>query len=180
VSHPDWVLLGSRDISDHRIFRIRHDRYRLEPAGEKDFVVLEAADWVNIVPLTAEGEVVLVRQFRHGTRQVMLEIPGGVVDPGESPEQAAVRELLEETGFEPDRVRLLGRVCPNPAIQGNYCYSFLAEGCRRVREPHPEPFERIEVELRRLEEIPELVRREEIMHSLVINALAFVGLLGGR
>lgn len=177
---PDdsWSLLGSRHVSDQRIFQIRHDRYRVEPAGaELDFVVLDSPDWVNVVPLTADGQVVLIRQYRHGIRRVTLEIPGGMVDANESPQEAAVRELREETGFVAQRVRPLGRVSPNPAIQNNFSYSFLAEGCRRVTEPQPDPFERIEVLTRPLGEIERMIRREEICHALVINAFALMGVL---
>ena len=180
MPHRSWTLLGSQHVSDHRVFRVRHDLYRFEPSGaERDFVVLESPDWVNIVPLTDEGEVVLVRQYRHGTRNVTLEIPGGVVEADETPEEAALRELAEETGFVPSRVRLLGRVHPNPAIQGNFCYMYLAEDCRRSAEPQPDAFERIEIVLRPLDEIPELIRRGEICHGLVHNAFGFMGLASG-
>lgn len=180
---PDrsWTLLQSRQVSDHRIFRVREDIYRFEPSGvERDFVVLDSPDWANIVPLTDDGRVILVRQFRHGVQTVTTEIPGGIVDPGEQPEAAAVRELREETGYTPRRVRSLGRVRPNPAIMGNYCYMFVAEGCRRTTEPRPDPFEQIEVLSRPVEDVPELVRREEISHTLIINALAMAGLLAER
>ncbi len=180
VSVPDqsWTLLNSQHVSDHRVFRIRHDLYRFEPSGaERDFVVLDSPDWVNIVPVTTEGEVVLVRQYRHGVRRLSLEIPGGVVDGSESPEEAAVRELKEETGFVPEQVRLLGRLHPNPAIQNNSCYMYLAEGCRRVAEPQLDPFEGIEVLLHPVDEIADLVCREEILHGLALNALAFAGLV---
>jgi len=181
VPDRSWVFLGSQDVSDHRIFRVRNDRYRFEPSGvERDFVILDAPDWVNVVPVTADGQVVLIRQYRHGIRAVTLEIPGGVVEPGEPPEAAAVRELREETGFAPERVRFLGRVHPNPAIQGNHCHLFLAEECRQVAEPQPDPLEQIEVLLRPLNEIPELIRREEISHGLTLNAFGFLGLFHER
>lgn len=177
MSERNWVFLGSQDVSDHRIFQIRHDLYRLEPAGlERDFVILDTPNWVNIVPLTDDGQVVLIRQFRHGIRRDTLEVPGGMIDPGESPEEAAVRELAEETGYTADRVRFLGRVHPNPAIQGNWSYTYLAEGCRRSAEPSPDLFERIEVEVRPLADVPDLIRREEISHSLMVNAFAFLGI----
>jgi 8-oxo-dGTP pyrophosphatase MutT (NUDIX family) len=177
VPDKSWTLLGSRPVSEHRIFRLRYDLYRVEPSGsERDFVVMEAPNWVNVVPITSDGQVVLVRQFRHGIRRTSLEVPGGMIDPGETPEQAGLRELREETGYVAERIRLLGRVAPNPAIQDNWCYFFLAEGCRPDGQPQPDEFERIEVVLRTLDEIPDLLRREEICHGLVINALGFLGL----
>lgn len=175
----DWTLLGSQDVGDHRIFRIRHDRYRLETSGaEQDFVVLEAPDWVNIVPVTPDGQVVLVNQFRHGIGRTTLEVPGGIVDPGESAEEAAVRELREETGFVAERVKLLGRVTPNPAILQNHCYNFLADGCRRRSEPDLDALEQIEVVLHPIDRIEDLIRTEAISNSMVINAFAFMGILG--
>lgn len=175
-----WTLLGQQHVSDHRILKVRHDQYRFEPTGVvRDYVVIEAPDWCNVVPVTEDGQVVLVRQFRHGIGDVALEIPGGIIDPGESPEAAASRELLEETGYASDQIRFLGRVHPNPAIQGNYQYMFLAENCRLVSPPCPDPFEQFEILLRPLSEIPEMIRREEIQHTLVINAFAFMGILQG-
>ncbi len=177
MPHPNWTLLKTLPHSEHRIMRMRHDWYRFEPTGaECDFVVLEFPDWVNVVPLTDDGQVVLIRQYRHGISASTWEIPGGVIDPGEEPLHAAVRELQEETGYAAQNVKLLGRVSPNPAIQGNWSYSFLAQGCKLAGPPNLDPFEDIEVKLFPLEEIPQLIRREEICNSLVINAFALLWL----
>ncbi len=177
MPHRSWSLLGSRDVSDHRIFRIRHDLYRFAPSGaERDFVVLESPDWVNVVPVTSEGNVVLIRQYRHGIQDVTVEIPGGMIDRDETPEAAAARELREETGYQAQRVRLLGRVLPNPAIQNNTMHLFVAEGCRLVGQPTFDPFEHIDVFKVPRDEIPALIRSGEISHCMVVAAFAFMGL----
>jgi 8-oxo-dGTP pyrophosphatase MutT (NUDIX family) len=175
MPHPNWTLLKTLPHSEHRIMRVRHDWYRFEPTGaEKDFVVLEFPDWVNVVPVAEDGRLVLIRQYRHGISAPTWEIPGGVIDHGEEPQHAAVRELLEETGYTSEKVRQLGRVSPNPAIQGNWSYSFLAENCRDTGVRNLDPFEDIEVRLFALEEIPDLIRQEKICNSMVINAFAFM------
>ncbi len=175
-----WKLLGSRYVSAHRIFRVREDRYRIAPAGdEREFVVLEGPDWINIIPVTDDGEVVLVRQYRHGVQQVTLEIPGGMAEWGEDPQDAAIRELREETGYAPTRVTPLGWAFPNPAIQSNRCHFYVAEGVHRVGEPEFDPCERIEIVTRPLREIPALIRTGQIAHSLVVLAFGLAGVIDG-
>jgi len=173
-----WTLLDSRRIAEYPILHVREDRYRFEPTGaESRFVVCDSLDWVLVIATTDEGQLVLVRQYRHGVRGVVLEVPGGVLDAGESPEAAAARELREETGFMPDRVRYVGKMLPNPAINSAHLHVVVAEGCRRVGEPHPDPFEQIEVTLHPLAEVPAMIRRGEINHALVIAAFALADAL---
>lgn len=153
------------------IFQIHRLLSRSQLSGNsQDIVIVEALDWVNVIPLTSDDEVVLVRQYRHGTTEFTLEIPGGQVDDGESPAEAGERELLEETGFGGGEPILLGRVTPNPAFLNNHCYTYLIEGCEYVEEPDPEGGEEIEVILRPLKEIPQIISECGIDHALVVAA----------
>ncbi len=179
MPHKHWTLLNNEIVADHRVFRIRHDNYRFEPTGAvRDFVVLECPDWVNVVPVTDDGQIVFIRQYRHGIRSTTWEIPGGVIDGGETPEQAAVRELREETGYVPQSVRYLGKVSPNPAIQGNWSHTFLAEGCRLEADTHFDPFESIEIAPRPKADVDYMIRSGEICHALMIDALTLYRLDG--
>jgi ADP-ribose pyrophosphatase len=173
VREPDpWDVVQSEHGADYRVFRIRVDTRRSPLDGELHrFVVLDAPDWVNVVAVTREGQVVLIRQFRHGLGELALEIPGGMVDPGEAPERAAERELLEETGYQAGRWERLGFVHPNPAIQNNGCTTFLALDCELVAEPAGDATEDIAVELVPADRLPGLVASGQITHALVIGAL---------
>lgn len=157
---------------DFKVFRVRRDRARSPRTGrEHDVTILEAPNWVNVIALTAEGQAVLVRQFRHGTGTATLEIPGGAVDPGDrSPLAAARRELREETGYVARRWRQIGVVDPNPAIQTNSCWTFLAEGAHLVGEADPDPGEELDVVLVPARSLAGLARRGVIRHSLVVAA----------
>jgi ADP-ribose pyrophosphatase len=114
---------------------------------------------------------VMVRQYRHGSREVTLEIPGGIVDPGEEPAAAAARELIEETGYRAERVRPLGSLNPNPALFANRVHTFLAEDVERVTDVMNGPLEETVVELVPAAEVSERVLRGEIDHALVVAAL---------
>ncbi|MGE5344805.1 MAG: NUDIX hydrolase [Acidithiobacillales bacterium] len=157
---------------DFKVFRVRRDRARSPRTGrEHDVTILEAPNWVNVVAVTPDGKAVLVRQFRHGTGETTLEIPGGAVDPSDrSPLAAAKRELREETGYVARRWKRLGVVDPNPAIQTNHCWTFLAEGAHLAGDADPDPGEELEVVLVPVRSLAALARRGAIRHSLVIAA----------
>jgi ADP-ribose pyrophosphatase len=172
-----WKRLRSTNIGSFRIFNIREDRYLLPRNNkERSFYVLESNDWVNVIPLTPEGEVVLIRQFRFGIEAVTLEIPGGIVEAGHSPLEAGQNELLEETGHQSKEWEYLGFVFPNPAFLNNRCHSFLARGVKKVAEIRPEESEEFEVLKVPYDEIKTLIAQGTISHSLVICAFHLHGL----
>jgi 8-oxo-dGTP pyrophosphatase MutT (NUDIX family) len=145
-----------------------------------DFYLLEAIDWVNVIPITPEGQVIFVRQYRYGTQEVSLEIPGGAIDPVDaSPQEAALRELREETGYAPEQLIYLGAIAPNPAILTNRCHVFLAENVRLVGLQQLDGAEEIEVVLLDVAEIPKRIARGEISHALVLAALYLYTLYRG-
>jgi ADP-ribose pyrophosphatase len=168
-----WEKLGTQVVGDFQIFKIRSDRKR-SPLTQRvhDFFVIDCVDWVNVIALTPDRQLVMVEQYRHGSNTVELEIPGGMMDAADaSPEMTARRELREETGYAGDPARILGQVYPNPAIMSNTCYTVLIENCRCL---HPVEFDYSEDLVTRLVPLPELpllVATGKIRHSLVVVGL---------
>ena len=170
-----WRRVRSTHVADCRVFRVREDECVCENDGlEADFYVIENPDWVNVIALTGQREIVLIDQFRHGTGSIVTEIPGGMVDPNESPEAAARRELIEETGYAPASLKLLGVSRPNPAIQNNTMFHYLAEGCVKAHDVAFDDHESIVTRLAPLISVDEEIRNGNISHSLVIAAFFYL------
>jgi len=166
-----WTFLHSQILHSCHVFTLKKEHYRSPRSGRvHDFYLLDSPDWVNVIPLTADGEVILVKQYRFGTKEFSLEIPGGMLDPGDTPASAAGRELLEETGYAGDEPVLLGIVHPNPAIHTNRCHTYLVKNARYKSPPEQDSTEDIEVLRVPLSDIPGFIRDGQISHALVVAA----------
>ncbi len=171
-----WSVVHENKEYQTPIFNLLQRTMRLDAEDEHnegDFYVLDAPEWVNVIPITTDGEVVLVEQFRYGIRQPTLEIPGGMVDSGEEPHKAIERELIEETGYRSESWVSLGKVSANPAIMSNYTHLYLAEDCRfiGIQESEDDVHERIRVHTLPLEEFLELSWNGTIHHTIVLAAV---------
>lgn len=162
-----WFLRQRQTIFRNGFLHLQREECQHPDLGEHSFFVLGFRDWVNITPVTEDGQLVLVRQYRRGTDDITLEIPSGSMDPGETDAlSAAIRELREETGYIASEIIPVARVAVNPAIQDNHCHLFLATGCTYDGPPSPDGTEELETVLIPLTEVPELLEKGEIVHSL--------------
>lgn len=169
---PPWRVLEEEHLQHCKVFDVHRATMESPWTGDAHpFYRIESPDWVNIVALTRDEQLVLVRQFRHGSRTVTLEIPGGLIDPGETPAQAAGRELLEETGFRAGRLEDLGSLNPNPALFGNRVHMQLALECEQVDVIRNESTEHTTFELLPVTNLRDVVREIGIDHALAVSAL---------
>jgi 8-oxo-dGTP pyrophosphatase MutT (NUDIX family) len=169
---PRWDVLTHEKLLQTRIFDVRSTRYR-HPVRqvERDFIVIDPPDWVNVVALTPDHRIVLVRQFRYGADALSLETPGGVMEAGETPAVAGLRELQEETGYTGAPAKILGSVQPNPAIQSNRCHFLYVENAIVSAPMSWDHDEELEVVALPVAEVLAQARNGRITHSLVLNAL---------
>ena len=167
-----WDLQSERLHANCRIFEVRERRFKRSSDGlEGDFYVLDTNDWVNVLAITPEQKIVLVRQFRFGSRENSLEPPGGVVEKGEDPIIAGIRELEEETGYVGEKPELLGSVHPNAAILSNHCHVVLVREARKTAKLNFDQHEELVTELYPIAKLKELVKSGEITHSIGLNSI---------
>ena len=170
-----WQQLSEETLFQYKVFRARRSHRRSPRTGaEIGFFLMDTPDWVVVLPITVDDRLVLVRQFRHGSGRVGLEIPGGLIDAHETdPAAAAARELREETGYAAERIVPIGVMNPNPSMMTNRCHAFLATGCRLVGELAMDPGEDIEVVTVPLADLDRMVARGDIEHAIVLATIAF-------
>ena len=172
---PEWSILKRQQVADFKLFSLHKKQVRSPRTGEiREMLALQFPDWVITLALTRQQEVVMIRQYRHGTEQVCLELPGGLVDPDDaSPELSARRELLEETGFTVSNIRLIGECYPQPAILSNRCFFYLAEGAVKSQQQNMDAGEDIEILTIPLDKIRTKIENKEIDHGMVLLAFYF-------
>jgi len=167
-----WERLGSERLLSNRYFSLRSDRLRLPDGQIKDpYFVLERPDAAIIVPVTESNEVVLVRQYRPPLEMMELGLPAGLVEEGERPEEAARRELAEETGYTGGEWELLGSLASSPSLKDNWAYLFLARGVEETAAPDPDEHELVEVVKVPLEDLRGLVQAGKIVSSSGVAAV---------
>ena len=173
-----WKLKKTKQILHTKPFSIWQKTYQKpHKEGDLEAFVIQTPDWANIVAITPEGKILLVRQFRFGTDRIELEIPGGIVEPDEIPLHAAQRELEEETGYRAASMQQIGVVDQNPAIQTSRCYTFLATDVVPTGTgTHFDPDEILETEFATLKEVRDYIRSGQITNTYIIAAFHWLAL----
>lgn len=176
--HNEWKHLSSKYIHREKWFNLRADRV-LKGSGDEmePYYVFEFSDWVTVLPVTKEGKIILVKQYRYALGVWSYELPGGIMDPHETdPVEAAKRELLEETGYTCEQIGQTAIVATNPATQNNRMYCYLATGCELTHATAFDENEEIELMLVSMDELKAMLRNNEIIQSLHVCSILY-GLL---
>ena len=167
-----WTEKGRHFDKDYRIFKTYLIDREMKDGRKGEFVMVDSPDWVNIIAEVKNDKgqdcFIMVRQFRHGTGEISLEFPAGMVDPGEDPLHAAIRELKEETGYKASKMTLIGTASPNCAFMNNTNYTYYAEGLEKVSDQELDDNEAIEVVLVPIEEAGQGFGHGEMMNAICI------------
>ena len=168
-----WKTLKSKNILQNKIFSFNEEQV-LSPKNKKFPVwVMKVPTWINIIPVTNDNKIIMVKQYRFGNKKITLEIPGGMSEPNEDPKSAAIREMKEETGYTSENVIEIGSVSPNPALMNNLAITYLAFDVERTSIQNLDTMEDIEIIEIDLEEVPRLIQNKTINHALVVSAFYF-------
>jgi hydrolase, NUDIX family len=167
-----WKTLSSKQLIDRPWMRVRCDKVQL-PDGRvhEEYYVLSYPSWVNVIAETEEGDIILERQYRHGLDIVSTEICAGVMEEGETPLEAAQRELEEETGYTGGEWKEIMTVAPNPGVMDNLCHCFYAKGVKKNSEQHLDDTEDIDVLLCPKQEVKQMLIRGEFIQALMVAPL---------
>ena len=169
-----WKVLESTYLHNEPWLTIRKDKCEM-PNGHiiPAFYINEYYEWVNAFALTKDGKAVLVKQYRHGIGEESIELPGGVVDEGETWQEGLAREMMEETGYVFEKYEYLGKISANPSTTNNYMHMFLATGGEKVGEQDLDHSEEIDVMLMTIDEVKQLIKENKIVQSLHVNCIFY-------
>jgi len=165
-----WKKIKSEIVFDHKWFTLRKDTVKLpDNTIIDDYIISERPDVVLIFPLTEQNEVIMVQQYKHAAQEILIEFPGGFFNPSEeTPEQAAQRELLEETGYSCEKILPLAQVFDNPTKDRNKTYLFIAYNCKKIQAQHLDVTENIELKLFSLKEVEKKILNNSIKATLSV------------
>ncbi len=174
-----WEIVSRQCLLKTPVFDIYEEKSTCPRNGKvSNFNIIDCANsWVTVIALTKSDELIVIRQYRHGSRQFEFEVPGGCMDEGEDPLAAGIRELREETGYAGEKARIIGKVRPNPALQGNWCYTVFIEGVEKTEDIDMDDGEDIFTIKIPCNRIEDMIRCGDITHGLMLNAILFYKLL---
>ncbi|MBY0482449.1 MAG: NUDIX hydrolase [Chitinophagaceae bacterium] len=167
-----WNVLESKDIFSENWLKLRKDKCMLPDGRIMDpYYVIEVPSWTNMVIITKDEKIVLVKQYRHASGEITLELPGGLLEKGETPKISAIREMQEETGYVSNEIEFLSQVLSNPALHNNTAYFFLARNAEKMVATHFDPFEDLQLETYTKEELKQLLNEGKIQHGVQVGAI---------